>query len=60
MSIELGVSLEAVSVFLTSRGKSVYILPSSYPTLALLLVGFTEYDDDDDECVRSRLFVYVH
>ncbi|MFS7933887.1 hypothetical protein Hanom_Chr04g00385101 [Helianthus anomalus] len=25
----------------------VYILPSSDPTLALLLVGFTEYDDDD-------------
>ncbi|MFS7976400.1 hypothetical protein Hanom_Chr10g00892011 [Helianthus anomalus] len=31
------------------RGKAVYILPSSDPTLALLLVGFTEYDDDDDE-----------
>ncbi|MFS7930048.1 hypothetical protein Hanom_Chr04g00339581 [Helianthus anomalus] len=30
------------------RGKIVYILPSSYPTLALLLVGFTEYDDDND------------
>ncbi|MFS7979165.1 hypothetical protein Hanom_Chr10g00924191 [Helianthus anomalus] len=31
------------------RGKVVYILPSSDPTLALLLVGFTEYDDDDDD-----------
>ncbi|MFS8003311.1 hypothetical protein Hanom_Chr13g01212521 [Helianthus anomalus] len=26
-----------------------YILPSSDPTFALLLVGFTEYDDDDDD-----------
>ncbi|MFS7977490.1 hypothetical protein Hanom_Chr10g00904581 [Helianthus anomalus] len=26
------------------RGKAVYI----YPTFVLLLVGFTEYDDDDD------------
>ncbi|MFS7955960.1 hypothetical protein Hanom_Chr07g00648921 [Helianthus anomalus] len=33
--------------FLHGRGKAVYILPSSDPTLALLLVGFTEYDDDD-------------
>ncbi|MFS8016291.1 hypothetical protein Hanom_Chr15g01366821 [Helianthus anomalus] len=31
------------------RGKAAYILPSSDPTLALLLVGFTEYDDDDDD-----------
>ncbi|MFS7981175.1 hypothetical protein Hanom_Chr10g00947931 [Helianthus anomalus] len=31
----------------TGRGKVVYISPSSDPTLALLLVGFTEYDDDD-------------
>ncbi|MFS7906411.1 hypothetical protein Hanom_Chr01g00058861 [Helianthus anomalus] len=30
----------------TGRGKTVYILPSLDPTLALLLVGFTEYDDD--------------
>ncbi|MFS7985210.1 hypothetical protein Hanom_Chr11g00995841 [Helianthus anomalus] len=35
------------SLFLRGRGKVVYILPSSDPTLALLLVGFTEYDDDD-------------
>ncbi|MFS7890246.1 hypothetical protein Hanom_Chr00s000008g01616481 [Helianthus anomalus] len=42
---EPGVSLEAASLFLRSRGKAVYILPSSDPTLALLLVGFTEYDD---------------
>ncbi|MFS7906774.1 hypothetical protein Hanom_Chr01g00063181 [Helianthus anomalus] len=40
-----GVSLEAASLFLRGRGKAVYILPSSDPTLALLLVGFTEYDD---------------
>ncbi|MFS7962180.1 hypothetical protein Hanom_Chr08g00723641 [Helianthus anomalus] len=25
---------------------AVYILPFSDPTLALLLMGFTEYDDD--------------
>ncbi|MFS7983662.1 hypothetical protein Hanom_Chr11g00977141 [Helianthus anomalus] len=43
-----GISLEATSLFLWGRGKVVYILPSSDPTLALLLVGFTEYDDDDD------------
>ncbi|MFS8029337.1 hypothetical protein Hanom_Chr16g01521161 [Helianthus anomalus] len=45
---EPGVSPEATSLFLRGRGKAVYILPSSDPTLALLLVGFTEYDDDDD------------
>ncbi|MFS7929393.1 putative Lunapark family protein [Helianthus anomalus] len=44
-----GVSLEAATLFLRGRGKSVYILPSSDPTLALLLVGFTEYDDDPNE-----------
>ncbi|MFS8033149.1 hypothetical protein Hanom_Chr17g01566121 [Helianthus anomalus] len=44
-----GVSLEAASLFLRGRGKAVCILPSSDPTLALLLVGFTEYDDDDDD-----------
>ncbi|MFS7981189.1 hypothetical protein Hanom_Chr10g00948071 [Helianthus anomalus] len=37
-----------VSLFLRGRGKVVYILPSSDSTLALLLVGFTEYDDYDD------------
>ncbi|MFS7933347.1 hypothetical protein Hanom_Chr04g00378651 [Helianthus anomalus] len=42
----VGVSLEAVSLFLRGRGKTVYILPSSDPTSALLLVRFTEYDDD--------------
>ncbi|MFS7951069.1 hypothetical protein Hanom_Chr07g00590611 [Helianthus anomalus] len=46
--IESRVSLEAASQFLRGRGKAVYILPSSDPTLVLLLVGFTEYDDDDD------------
>ncbi|MFS7960899.1 hypothetical protein Hanom_Chr08g00708451 [Helianthus anomalus] len=44
-----GVSLKAASLFLLGRGKVVYILPSSDPTLALLLVGFTEYDDDDEK-----------
>ncbi|MFS8000280.1 hypothetical protein Hanom_Chr12g01176511 [Helianthus anomalus] len=43
---ESGVSPEATSLFLQGRGKVVYILPSSDRTLALLLVGFTEYDDD--------------
>ncbi|MFS7933455.1 hypothetical protein Hanom_Chr04g00380021 [Helianthus anomalus] len=40
-----GVSLEAAYLFLRSRGKVVYILPSSDPNLVVLLVGFTEYDD---------------
>ncbi|KAF5772034.1 hypothetical protein HanXRQr2_Chr13g0572041 [Helianthus annuus] len=39
--------LEAASLFLWGRGKAVYISPSSDPTLALLLVGYTEYDDDE-------------
>ncbi|MFS7939743.1 hypothetical protein Hanom_Chr05g00455511 [Helianthus anomalus] len=43
---EPGVSLEATFLFLQVRGKTVYILPSSDPTLALLLVGYTEYVDD--------------
>ncbi|KAF5806690.1 hypothetical protein HanXRQr2_Chr05g0224541 [Helianthus annuus] len=45
--MEPGVSLEATSLFLRDRGKAVYIFPSSNHTLALLLVGFTKYDDDD-------------
>ncbi|MFS8000160.1 hypothetical protein Hanom_Chr12g01175101 [Helianthus anomalus] len=45
--MESGVLLEAASLLLRGRGKVVYILPSSDPSLALLLVGFTEYDDDD-------------
>ncbi|MFS8003753.1 hypothetical protein Hanom_Chr13g01217621 [Helianthus anomalus] len=45
--IELDVSLEAASLFLQGRGKAVYILPSLDPTLALLLMGCTQYDDDD-------------
>ncbi|MFS7970393.1 hypothetical protein Hanom_Chr09g00820451 [Helianthus anomalus] len=45
-TIEPGVSLEVASLFLWGRGKVVYILPKD-PTLALLLVGFTEYDDDE-------------
>ncbi|MFS7924371.1 putative phylloplanin [Helianthus anomalus] len=39
--------MEAASLFLRGRGKVVYILPSSDPTFALLLVGFTKHDDDD-------------
>ncbi|MFS7903753.1 hypothetical protein Hanom_Chr01g00027751 [Helianthus anomalus] len=42
-----GVSLEAVSLFLCGRCKVVYILPFSDPILAFLLVGFTEYDDEE-------------
>ncbi|KAJ0762797.1 putative oxoglutarate/iron-dependent dioxygenase, isopenicillin N synthase [Helianthus annuus] len=40
---------EAVSLLLRGRGKTVYILPSSDPTLTLLLllIGFIKYDDDD-------------
>ncbi|MFS7896719.1 hypothetical protein Hanom_Chr00s005633g01729561 [Helianthus anomalus] len=40
------------------RGKTVYILPYSDTTLALLLVGFTEYDDDDkikDSIARCKI-----
>ncbi|MFS7902124.1 hypothetical protein Hanom_Chr01g00007561 [Helianthus anomalus] len=51
VDVETGVSLEAVSLFLRCRGKVVYILSSSDPILALLLVGFTEYDDDDDDYI---------
>ncbi|MFS7934641.1 hypothetical protein Hanom_Chr05g00393991 [Helianthus anomalus] len=40
-TIEPGVSLEAAFLYLQGRGKVVYILPSSDPTLALLLMGFT-------------------
>ncbi|MFS7930287.1 hypothetical protein Hanom_Chr04g00342471 [Helianthus anomalus] len=46
MLLRWWVSLEAESLFLRGRGKVVYMLPSSDPTLALLLVGFTDYDDD--------------
>ncbi|MFS7999473.1 hypothetical protein Hanom_Chr12g01166571 [Helianthus anomalus] len=45
-TIEPEVSREAVSLFLQVRGKAVYILPYSDTTLALLLVGFTEYEYD--------------
>ncbi|MFS7969456.1 hypothetical protein Hanom_Chr09g00809371 [Helianthus anomalus] len=41
------VSQEAASLFLEGRGKAIYILHSSDPNLALLLVRFTEYDDDE-------------
>ncbi|MFS8013262.1 hypothetical protein Hanom_Chr14g01330731 [Helianthus anomalus] len=39
--------MEAVSLFLRGKGKVVYILPYSNSTLALLLVEFIEYDDED-------------
>ncbi|KAJ0827723.1 hypothetical protein HanRHA438_Chr17g0829081 [Helianthus annuus] len=39
--------MEAASLFLRGRCKVVYILPFLDPTLALLLVRYTEYDDDD-------------
>ncbi|MFS7958564.1 hypothetical protein Hanom_Chr07g00680131 [Helianthus anomalus] len=46
----VGVSLKAASLlFLRGRGKTVYILPFSDLTLALLLVEFSEYCDDDDD-----------
>ncbi|MFS7947640.1 hypothetical protein Hanom_Chr06g00550631 [Helianthus anomalus] len=48
------VSLKAASLFLRGRGKAVYILPSSDPTLVLLLVGFNEYDDDDEFFCRTK------
>ncbi|MFS8018433.1 hypothetical protein Hanom_Chr15g01392001 [Helianthus anomalus] len=41
--------LEAAFLFLRSRGKTVYILPYSDPTLALLLVGYIKYDNDNDD-----------
>ncbi|MFS7954057.1 hypothetical protein Hanom_Chr07g00625831 [Helianthus anomalus] len=44
-----GVSLETASLFLRGKGKTVYILTSSDPILALVLTGFTDYDDDDDD-----------
>ncbi|MFS7933550.1 hypothetical protein Hanom_Chr04g00381141 [Helianthus anomalus] len=43
----VGLTGSSLSI-LRSRGKAVYyILPSSDPPLALLLVRFTEYDDDE-------------
>ncbi|MFS7923912.1 hypothetical protein Hanom_Chr03g00266431 [Helianthus anomalus] len=58
-TIEPRVSLETTSLFLWGRCKTVYILPFLDSTLALLLVGFTEYDDDDGvprlrECNYSK------
>ncbi|MFS7891005.1 hypothetical protein Hanom_Chr05g00451101 [Helianthus anomalus] len=41
----VGVSLEAVSLFLQGRSKVVYILPSTDSTLALRLMQFIEDDD---------------
>ncbi|KAJ0751490.1 hypothetical protein HanLR1_Chr05g0193961 [Helianthus annuus] len=70
-TIEPGVSLEAASLFLRGRGKAAYILPSSDPTFALLLVGFTPYNDDDDGDMelweiyflflcRTAIYTFVH
>ncbi|MFS7965295.1 hypothetical protein Hanom_Chr09g00760601 [Helianthus anomalus] len=53
-TIKSGVSLEAVSLFLRGRGKAVYILPSSGPTLALLLMGYDDDEDDDDDDCNPR------
>ncbi|MFS8023477.1 hypothetical protein Hanom_Chr16g01451921 [Helianthus anomalus] len=40
--------LTGSSLFIyTGRGKAVYILPSSDPTFALLLMGFTEMKSFD-------------
>ncbi|MFS7939205.1 hypothetical protein Hanom_Chr05g00448971 [Helianthus anomalus] len=55
--MEPGVSLEAASLFLRVRGKVVYILPTSNPTLALLLVGFTEYDHDHHHLLKWIKFL---
>ncbi|KAD4584052.1 hypothetical protein E3N88_21653 [Mikania micrantha] len=52
------VSLEVASLFLRGRGKTVYILPSSDPTLALLMVAYTEYDNDDDEVDKVGNFSF--
>ncbi|MFS7974011.1 hypothetical protein Hanom_Chr09g00863421 [Helianthus anomalus] len=52
---ESRISLKAASLFLQGRCKAVYILPSSDPILVLLLVEFTEYDDDD-----FRLLFHLH
>ncbi|MFS8006018.1 hypothetical protein Hanom_Chr13g01244311 [Helianthus anomalus] len=57
-TIESEVPLEAVSLFIRGRGKAVYILPSSYLTFVLLLIGFTEYDDDDDIFPKC-LYLYM-
>ncbi|MFS7913188.1 hypothetical protein Hanom_Chr02g00138881 [Helianthus anomalus] len=43
------VSLEAASLFLWGKCKTIYILPSLDPTLHLLLVGFTKYGDNDND-----------
>ncbi|MFS7928308.1 hypothetical protein Hanom_Chr04g00319231 [Helianthus anomalus] len=43
----VGLTGSNLSISTGYRGKTVYILPSSDPTLAMLLVGFTKFDDDD-------------
>ncbi|MFS7902960.1 hypothetical protein Hanom_Chr01g00017931 [Helianthus anomalus] len=53
----VGVSLEAASLFLL--GKVVYILPSLHPTLALLLVGFSEYDYDDNVSMKVNFYIVL-
>ncbi|MFS7991414.1 hypothetical protein Hanom_Chr12g01070491 [Helianthus anomalus] len=59
-TFEPGVLLEIASLFLRCRGKAVYILPSSDPALALLLVGFTEYDDDDVDDELEQICNYLY
>ncbi|MFS7980835.1 hypothetical protein Hanom_Chr10g00943861 [Helianthus anomalus] len=46
--MESGVLSEAYSLILRGRANTVYTLPSSYPTLSLILVEFIEFDDHDD------------
>ncbi|MFS7983173.1 hypothetical protein Hanom_Chr11g00971441 [Helianthus anomalus] len=48
------VSLEATFLFLRDRGKTVYILPSLYRTLALLLLRFTDYYDAISHGIKSE------
>ncbi|MFS7941888.1 hypothetical protein Hanom_Chr06g00481651 [Helianthus anomalus] len=57
-TIESGVSLEAVSLFLRGRCKAFYILFFLDITLALLLVGFSEYDDESKTLISKLINGY--
>ncbi|MFS7979210.1 hypothetical protein Hanom_Chr10g00924741 [Helianthus anomalus] len=51
---------EAVYLFLQGRDETVYILRSSNLTLVLLLVRFTEYDNDElITCIGGTLIEIV-
>ncbi|MFS7941573.1 hypothetical protein Hanom_Chr06g00477891 [Helianthus anomalus] len=41
--------LTGSSISIPTGGKVVYILFFSDPTFSLLLMGFVEYDDDDND-----------